>query len=174
LDRNTKERVAVELHKKLDSMKLAVLADYSGVNVTQMTDLRNKLRETDSEMRVVKNNLFRLASKDTGFCVLDEYLKGPLSVVMNAGDVASPAKVLVKFAKDNAEFEIKCGVLDGKLLSKEQISMLAELPSKEVLIAKLLSVFVGTQTKLVNVLSGVPRSFVQVIDAYRSTKGKEN
>jgi large subunit ribosomal protein L10 len=80
------------------------------------------------------------------------------------------AKVLVDFARKNAELEIKAGMLKGKVISRDQLSALAALPSREILLGKLLSVFVGVQTGLVNVLSAVPRSFVQVLDAYRAKK----
>ncbi len=170
MDRKTKEQVAAELHKKLKTAKLTVLAGYSGMDVEKMTALRNSLRKTDTELRVIKNTLFRIASKDTSVSILDKHLKGPLVMALNCGDVVEPSKILVEFAKKNAELEIKLGVLDGKLLTKDQISALAELPSREVLIAKLLSVMVGAQTSLVSVLNAVPRGLVNVLDAYRKKK----
>lgn len=170
MDRKTKEQVAAELHKKLKAAKLTVLAGYSGMDVEKMTALRNSLRKTDTELRVIKNTLFRIASKDTSVNILDKHLKGPLVMALNCGDVVEPSKILVEFAKKNAELEIKLGVLDGKLLTKDQISALAELPSREVLIAKLLSVMVGAQTSLVSVLNAVPRGLVNVLDAYRKKK----
>jgi len=170
LDRKTKENVAAELHEKLKTAKLTVLAGYSGMDVEKMTALRNSLRKTDTELRVIKNTLFRIASKDTSVSILDKHLKGPLVMALNCGDVVEPSKILVEFAKKNAELEIKLGVLDGKLLSKDQIAALAELPSREVLIAQLLSVMVGAQTSLVSVLSAVPRGLVNVLDAYRKKK----
>lgn len=172
MDRNTKEQVVAELSLKLKETKLAVLAKYSGLNVSQITELRNGLREAGSELRVVKNNLLRLAAKDTDFHLLDDHLKGPLALIMNYGDVIEPTKVLIAFAKKNANLEIRAGVLSGKLLDKEQISVLAELPSREILLSKLLSVMVGVQTQFVNVLSAVPRGFVQVLEAYRLEKAK--
>lgn len=170
MDRKTKEQVAAELHKKLKTAKLTVLAGYSGMDVEKMTALRNSLRKTDTELRVIKNTLFRIASKDTSVSILDKHLKGPLVMALNCGDVVEPSKILVEFAKKNAELEIRLGVLDGKLLTKDQISALAELPSREVLIAKLLSVMVGAQTSLVSVLNAVPRGLVNVLDAYRKKK----
>ena len=170
MDRKTKEQVAAELHEKLKAAKLTVLAGYSGMDVEKMTALRNSLRKTDTELRVIKNTLFRIASKDTSVNILDKHLKGPLVMALNCGDIVEPSKILVEFAKKNAELEIKLGVLDGKLLTKDQISALAELPSREVLIAKLLSVMVGAQTSLVSVLSAVPRGLVNVLDAYRKKK----
>lgn len=170
MDRKTKEQVAADLHEKLKVAKLAILAGYSGMNVEKITTLRNALRKSETELKVVKNTLLRIASKDTSVSVLDGYLKGPLVMALNKGDVVESTKVLVEFAKKNAELDIKIGVLDGKLISKDQIAALAELPSREVLLAKLLSVMVGVQTSLVNVLSAVPRGLVNVLDAYRTKK----
>jgi len=170
LDRSTKERVVSELHDKLKDTKLAILADYSGMNVVQITELRNELRGRDSEMKVVKNNLLRIASKDTDFSSLDDYLAGPLAIIMNFGDVIEPTKVLVGFAKKNAALEVKVGILDGRLLTREEINTLAELPSREILLGKLLSTMVGVQAQFVNVLAEVPGKFVRTLDVYRAQK----
>ena len=174
LDRKTKERVAAELHDKLKEAQLTVLAGYIGMNVEKLTALRNALRKSATEVRVVKNTLLRIASRDTDFLALESHFKGPLAIALNRGDVIESTKALVEFAKKNAELEIKAGMLDGKFLSKEQISALAELPGREILLAKLLSVLLGVQTALVRVLSGVPRGFVQVLDQYRAKKESGN
>lgn len=174
MDRRAKEKIVAELHEKLKDTKLAVLTGYTGMNVEKLTALRNSLRKSGTELRVLKNTLFEIASKDSDFSKLEAYFKGPLAIVLNRGDVVWSAKLLVEFAKKNAELEIRAGILNGKLISKDQISALAELPSREVLIGKLLSVMVGVQASLVNVLSGVPRSFICALDAYRAKKESEN
>lgn len=174
MERKVKERFVAELQKKLEATKFAVLADYSGMNVQQITALRNELRKADGEMKVVKNNLLSIAIRNTVFSSLDDYLEYPRALILNHGDVVETAKALVEFAKKNAKLDIKVGIMDGKLLTKEQISELSKLPSREVLLAKLLSVMVGAQTNLVGVLSAVPRSFVQVLEAYRVKKENEN
>jgi len=153
LDRSRKEQVVAELQEKLKDVKLAILVDYSGLNVTKITELRHELRKSDAEIRVIKSTL---------------------ALIMNFGDVVEPTKALVDFAKKNAELDLKVGVMSGTLLTTEQIQALSELPSREVLLGKLLSVMVGAQTSLVTVLSGVPRQFVQLLEAYRVKKEKEN
>jgi len=170
LNRSTKERVVAELHKKLKDVNLAILADYSGIKVKDITDLRNELRKADSELKVVKNNLLSIALKDTEFTLLNDHLKGPRALMMNFGDVVEPTRILVEFAKKNDRLEIEAGVLDGTLLSREQILVLAKLPSRDILLGKLLSVLVGAQTQLVTVLSAVPRGLVQVLEAHRMKK----
>ncbi|MBW2630224.1 MAG: 50S ribosomal protein L10 [Deltaproteobacteria bacterium] len=170
MNRSAKEQVVTELHKKLKDVKLAILADYSGITVKDITDLRNELRKADSEFKVVKNNLLSIALKDTEFSLLDDHLKGPRALMMNFGDVVEPTRILVEFAKKNDRLDIKAGVLDGRLLSREQISTLAELPSRDILLGKFLSVLVGVQTQFVTVLDGVPRGLVHVLEAHRMKK----
>ena len=174
MDRRTKELVAAELREKLRESKMAIIANFSGLSVRKMTELRNALRKSDAEIKVVKNTLLRIASQETPYGTMQEHFKGPLTVTLNRGDIVQATKVLVDFAKKNAEIEIKGGMLEGKFLTTEQLGQLAALPSREVLLGKLLSIFVAVQTQLVNVLSAVPRGFVQVLDGYRVKKEPEN
>jgi large subunit ribosomal protein L10 len=174
LDRKTKAQVLEELHERLKSFNLAVLAEYSGLDVERMTNLRRNLRNASAEMRVVKNTLLRIASEGTDFSVLQEHLRGPLALVLTSNDPVEAAKVLSDFAKKNAELNVKIGILNGKLLTKEQLEALAQLPSREVLLGKLLSVLVAAQGSLVNVLAAVPRGLVQVLNAYREKKENLN
>lgn len=174
MDRKTKEQVVAELHEKLKHFNLAVLTNCSGMNVGKITNLRNALRKTDTELRVVKNTLLRIASKETDLTGLQEHFKGPLAIALNYSDVVETAKVLIDFAKKNAELEIRAGMLNGKVITSEQLNSLATLPSREILLGKLLSVLIGVQTGLVSVLSAVPRSIVQVLDAYRVKKETTN
>lgn len=148
---------------------MAVLAGYSGLNVEKMTALRNALRKNKSEVKVVKNTLLRIASKDTGVGILEKHFKGSIALVLNqGGDIVETAKVLVDFTKKNTELKLMVGVLDGKILTREQVGALAELPGREVLLARLLSVMLSVQTSLVTVLSAVPRGLVQVLEAHRA------
>lgn len=174
MDRRTKEQVAAELHEKLKDFKLAVLTGYSGMDVAKITALRVVLRKSNAELRVVKNSLLTIASRETEFSALEAQFRGPLAVAIARGDVVETTKALVDFAKKNATLEIKAAVMGGKTLSKEQLAILAELPSREILLGQLLSLMVGVQTSLVNVLSGVPRKFVRVLDAYREQKATAN
>jgi large subunit ribosomal protein L10 len=170
LDRRTKEQIVSELQGKLKEAKLGVLTSFSGMNVVKMEALRNALRKSNAELKVVKNTLLGIASKETDFSILADHFKWPVAVVLSHKDPVGPTKVLVDFAKKNPELEIKVGVLDGKLLSKSDLSALAELPSREVLLGKLVSVMAAVPTSFVTVLSGVPRSFVQVLNAYCDKK----
>jgi large subunit ribosomal protein L10 len=170
LDRRTKEQIVSELQEKLKEAKLGVLTSFSGMNVKKMEALRNALRKSNAELKVVKNTLLGIASKETDFSVLADHFKWPVAVVLSHKDPVGPTKVLVDFAKKNPELEIKVGVLDGKLLTRSDISALAELPSREILLGKLVSVMAAVPTSFVTVLSGVPRNFVQVLNAYCDKK----
>ena len=174
MDRKTKEQVVADLHEKLKEFKLGVLASYSGLDVERLTLLRNNLRKSDAEVKIVKNTLLRLASQGTDFSAANEHLKGPLALILASKDVVEPTKILVEFAKKNAQLEVKAGVLEGKILTPEQLNALALLPSREILLGKLLSVMVGVQGGLVNVLSAVPRSLVQALNAIREKKESGN
>ena len=112
----------------------------------------------------------RIASKETDFSILADHFKWPVAVVLGYKDPVGPTKILVDFAKKNPELEIKVGMLDSKLLTKGDLNILAELPSKEVLLGRLVSVMAAVPTSFVTVLSGVPRSFVQVLNAYCDKK----
>ena len=170
MDRRTKEQIVSELQEKLKEAKLGVLTSFSGMNVAKMEALRNALRKSNAELKVVKNTLLGIASKETDFSILADHFKWPVAVVLSHKDPVGPTKVLIDFAKKNPELEIKVGVLDGKLLTRSDISALAELPSREVLLGKLVSVMAAVPTAFVTVLSGVPRNFVQLLNAYCDKK----
>ena len=174
MDRRTKEQIVSELQGKLKEAKLGVLTSFSGMNVAKMEALRTALRKSNAELKVVKNTLLGIASKETDFSILADHFKWPVAVVLSHKDPVGPTKVLIDFAKKNPELEIKIGVLDGKLLTRSDISALAELPSREVLLGKLVSVMAAVPTSFVTVLSGVPRSFVQVLNAYCEKKNTLN
>ena len=170
MDRRTKEQIVSELQVKLNKANLGVLTSFSKMNVEKMEALRNVLRKSNAELKVVKNTLLDIAAKETAFSVLADHFKWPIAIVLSYKDPVEPTKALIDFARKNPELEIKIGVLDGKILTKSDITLLAELPSREVLLGKLVSVMAAVPTSLVTVLSGVPRNFVQVLNAYCDKK----
>lgn len=165
MDRNKKEQVVTELREKLQRASAAILTDFRGLSVAEMTKLRDGLAAEHIDYQVVKNTLMRLASRDTGAEVLEPHLKGTCAVAISYGDPAVPAKILKKFAKDNEKLQIKVGALGNRLLDAAQVSNLAELPPREQLLGKLLGTLNAVPTGLVTVLSGVPRAFVGVLAA---------
>ena len=170
MNKQSKEDLVAEFAEKLKVAKAAFLADYRGLDVDQANDLRNKLREVGVEYRVVKNTLLRLAAKDTGSACFDEFLNGPTAIALVNEEPVGPAKALVEFAKKNDAFVLKAGMLDGKLLAVAEIQALAELPSREELLAKMLGSMSAPATNFVGVLAAVPRTFVQVLAAIKDQK----
>jgi large subunit ribosomal protein L10 len=170
LKKSSKELVVSELAEKLASAKASFLADYRGLTVDQVNQLRSKLREVGVDYRVVKNTLLKLAAKDTGAACLEEHLAGPTAIAIVMDDPVAPAKVLSEYAKQNSKFELKAGALEGKLLSLDDIKALSDLPSREVLLAKMLGSMNAPITNFVGVLAAVPRSLVQVLAAIQDKK----
>ena len=174
MDRKTKEQIVSGLQEKLKQANLGVLTSFNAMKVEKMEALRNALRKNDAELKVVKNTLLNIAAKETDFQILAEHFKWPVAVVLSYKDPVAPTKALIDFARKNPELEIKVGIIDGKMLSKADIEALAELPSREVLLGKLVSVMAAVPTSFVSVLSGVQRSFVQVLGAYCDKKNTLN
>lgn len=170
MDKKSKEAVIAEFSSKLMEAKAAFLADYRGLNVEQANELRRKLRDAGVEYRVVKNTLLRLATKGTPAECLNEYLNGPTAIAFANDDPVAPAKALVEFAKHNKVFELKAGVLDGQLLTIDDIRALSDLPSREQLLATILRSLNAPATNFVGVMAAVPRSLVQVLSAINDQK----
>jgi len=170
LNKQSKEALVEEFAEKLKAAKSAFLADYRGLDVEQANTLRRKLQDVGVEYRVVKNTLLRLAARDTDAACLDEFLSGPTAIALATDDPVAPAKALVAFAKENKDFELKAGMLDGKLLALDDIKALSALPGREELLAKLLRTMNAPVTNFVGVLAAVPRSFVQVLAAIKDQK----
>jgi large subunit ribosomal protein L10 len=171
LKREEKEALVEGLHEKFSRAKALILTDFRGLDTSSMNALRNQLREASVEYRVVKNTLMSMASEGTDVAVLKDYFSGPSAVALSYDDPVVPAKVLTKFGEDNAALKIRAGVLDGKVVDLAAIERLAKLPSREGLLAQLLSVLNGPARSLVTVLQGVPRSFVTVLHAMGEKKG---
>ncbi len=166
------EKVAIisELNDSFSKSKFSVVADYRGLSVAQMQKIRIELRKVDSEIRVAKNTLLRRAVAETDSDVLSDDFTGTTAVVMAYDDPVGPAKALAKFADDHDKFIIRSAVLEGEKLGPEELKALSKLPSKEVLLSQLLSVLNGVPTGLVQVLSGVPRTFVYGLQALKDQK----
>ena len=165
-----KKQIVAQLKDKFGQAKLVILTDYKGLNVAAMNDLRAKLREAGIDYHVVKNTLLRRAAQDTDAAALIDSFTGPSAIAVSLDDPVAPAKVLAEFSKANEKLEIKAGVMEGKILDAPSIKALASLPSREVLLAKLLSVMVAVPTGMVTVLNEIPAKFVRVLAAVRDQK----
>lgn len=148
-----------------ESVEGGVLADFRGLKVKDMSELRNRLREQGASFKVVKNTLARLAVEQTNLRELGKNFAGPTGVAFAHGDAIAVARAAVEFAKDNDALEIKAGFLDGRVLNKEQILELSKLSSKQDLLAQFLSVLNAPAQKFLGVLNGVPQKFLGVLEA---------
>lgn len=135
-----KKAVVAEIAEKLEKSKSTIVADYRGLTVKQMNELRKQLREAGVEFYVLKNTLTKRAADQVGQSDLNQFLTGPTAVAFSYEDVVAPAKILHKFAKDNKQLEIKGGLVEGKAVNFDEVKALAELPSREGLLSMLLSV----------------------------------
>ena len=171
MNKQNKQQVVTEMHEKLAKAKAVFLADFRGMSVEKATTLRNDLRGAEVEYKVVKNTLLELASAETEAAMLAPHFKGPTAVALTYSDPVAAAKVLAKYAKDQtAAFVLKGGVLSGKTITAADIQALSELPSREVLIAKMLGSMNAPATNFVGVLAAIPGSFVRALDAIRQQK----
>lgn len=170
MNRDEKATVVSELNDSFNRASFAVVADYCGLKVSELQELRVELRKSDSEIRIAKNTLLRRAAADTDNAALTDDFVGTTAVIMAYSDPVAPAKVLTKFAEDHEKFKIRCGALEGEKLELDGIVALSKLPSKEVLLGQFLSVLNGVPTGLVQVLSGVPRTFAYALNAIKEQK----
>ena len=163
-----------ELKDLLTSSKGVVLVDYCGLTVAEDTELRSKMREAGVKYMVAKNTFIRIAAQEAGIEGLDAYLEHNTAVAFSAEDPVAPAKILNDFSKDHKALEIKAGVLDGKVIGLDEVKAVAELPSREELLAKLVGSMQALISGLVNVLQGTIRNFVYTLEAVRQKKEQES
>ena len=163
--------------QEIDSLKdsfvkaeSVILANYCGLTVGEMQDVRTKLRAASVQFRVAKNTLAKRAIKDTDSESLSDVFTGTTAIAFSYADPVAGAKVLSELVESYEALELKGGVLGNKLLSIADITALSKLPTKEVLLSQLLSVMNGPMTGFVRVLSGNQRSLVQVLSAIKDTK----
>lgn len=135
-----KQQIVAEVKDKLKNSASTIVTDYRGLNVAQMTELRKQLREAGVEFQVLKNTLVRRATAEAEMTELDEHLVGPTAIAFSEEDPVAAAKVLSNFAKKNDNLELKVGVVEGRIISLDEIKELADLPSREGLLSMLLSV----------------------------------
>jgi large subunit ribosomal protein L10 len=163
MNRQQKEQAVSELREDLEGVAVVVVTDYCGLDVAKIVELRRQLRAASVDYRVVKNTLAKLAIEGTDKEFLSDHLNGPVALAWSSEDPVAPAKVLSDFIKDNEALEIKAGYLSGKELDLAGIKALADLPSKDELRAKFLSVLNGPAQKFVTITSQVPKNFLLVI-----------
>ena len=174
-----KKAIVAEIKENLTSAKGAVLTSYKGLTVAMDTELRRELRKSGVTYKVIKNTMTRIAAKEAGLDGLNEHLEGTTALAFSREDAVAPAKVICGFMKKNkledaGILTVKVGLVEGKVISDKEVKALANLPSREELIAKLLGSMNAPIANTVGVLSAVIRNAVYVIDAIREKKEKES
>lgn len=150
-----KEEAVKNLAEDLKTSNLILLVDYRGITVEDATKLRKEVRETNAEYRVIKNNIIKRALNVNGESGLDELLEGPTALITSKEDYLAPAKSIYNFTKKNDFYKIKGGIIEGKVMTAEEIITLAKLPSRQELLAKLAGALLGNITKLAATLEAV-------------------
>lgn len=169
-NREVKERKVSEILKDLEGTSIVVLTDYRGLSVAQISNLRRMLKQEGAKYKVVKNTLALLAARKAGLDALEQYLEGPTAIAYGYDDPVTPVKLLVKFAKENDQLSIKGGVLEKNVINENELWRLAELPSRDVLLAKTLGSFQAPLVGFLSVLQGNIRKLVYVLNAVKEQK----
>jgi large subunit ribosomal protein L10 len=169
--RTAKVATVDELKAKVDSTSTAVVTEYRGMTVAQISALRRQLRTLDADYKVFKNTLVRRAIEGTAVAPLDEFLVGPTAIAFVNGDVSAVAKALRDFAKATPTLVVKGGVLDGKALSLKDLTALADLPSRDVLLARFAGLLASPMTTMAGLLKAIPQNFAYGLSALIDSKG---
>lgn len=154
---NQKKEEVSKLAEEMKEAKLILLTDYRGINVADDTELRRSLRNANAKYTIIKNNITRRALAECGVEGLDDKLEGPTAVIIAKEDYLEPSKVIYKYSKDNEFYQIKGGVIDGKVMTTEEIITLAKLPSRETLLSMLAGALLGNISKVAVALNEVKK-----------------
>jgi large subunit ribosomal protein L10 len=171
-----KEQSVKELSELFSSSSAAYVLSYQGTTCSQLTSFRRELKTTGASFAIVKNTLVKRAISDSEVGDLSDFFKGPVAVVWAKEDVVSPAKIISKHAKQVETLQVKAGVFEGRVISKDDVNGIATLPSKEELYAKLLALMNAPATQLVRMLNAPATQIVRTIEAWRlelEKKGQE-
>ena len=172
LSMQEKQAVVQEVAAQVATAKAIVLAEYRGLEVGSMTELRRRARRSGVYLRVLKNTLARRAVKDTPFAKLAESMTGPLVYGISSDPVAT-AKVMNEFAKGNEKFVIRAGAMPNAVISAREVAALASMPSREELVARLMGTMQAPIAQFVRTLNEVPSKFVRALAAVRDSKERQ-
>jgi len=165
-----KENKISQMKEKIDKAQVAIVTEYKGYTVEEITNLRRSLQKEDGDYMVTKNTLAKIAIKGTPYEVLSDSMKGPIAIAFGFGDQVAPAKALSNFIKDIKKGEILAAAMDGKLLSAAEAKALANLPSKAEIYAKMLGCINSPASGIVGGINGVMSALVRAVAAVRDQK----
>ena len=163
--RPEKKYLVDEINRHLDKSSYVYLTNYERITVDEIAQLRSQLSKHNAEFHVIKNNIFGVAAASRNFPNLEDYLKGQTAIIVGGDDPSGVAKVVTEFFKKNEKIDIKAGVLEEKVLTKDEVVALSKLPGLEVLRAQLLGLLAQPATGLVRVIGAVPQNLVNVLQA---------
>jgi large subunit ribosomal protein L10 len=172
MDRTQKSQWRDELVDALDKAQAVYVTQFKGMTVEDLTDLRRELRKSEAHYRVVKNSIARKAIEGRGEAVMADFFKGQIGVIFADGDVAAAAKTLKDIAKKNNKLVLVGGYMEGNVIDAKGVEAIASLPSREVLLAKIIGSLVAPHRGLLGVLQGVPRAMVSVLNQIKEKKGE--
>jgi len=172
LKREVKEKLLSDMRDKFSHAAAIILMDYANLKVSESDNIRRKLRAVGAELRVAKNTVMKMAASGTPAEVLIKHFIGPKILVIVHDDPVAASKVLLESIKDLESLKIVCGMLGGKYMDAAGVEALSKMPSREVMLAKLLSVLVAVPTGFVNVLAGVPRKLLYALKAIEEKKAQ--
>jgi large subunit ribosomal protein L10 len=169
--REGKVAVVDGVKNRAEGTSTAVVTEYRGLTVAEISALRKELRQAGAEYKVLKNSLVRRAVEGTQIESLTEFLTGPTAIAWVKGDISAVAKVLRNFAKEAPSLVVKGGVLDGKTLSFKDLTSLADLPSRDVLLSQLAGLFAAPMRQMANLLNVIPQNFAYGLAALVESRG---
>ena len=170
MNRTEKQQQVDSIRDQFDRASLSIVAQYSGLTVSQLTELRSELRKVDGGFRVVRNSLAKRALEGHEAAGLSDHFVGPVGVVFSFGDPAASAKVVKEFIKDAGDFTVKAGAIDGSVVDAAGVKAIADLPSREVLLGRMCGAMNGPITGFAGVLSATLRSLVYALSAVSDKK----
>ena len=172
MDRKGKESLRKVAAERFSKSKAVIIAEYRGLTVEELTKLRVELRKASAEFKIVKNRIAKkaISIEQNSFDNVSSSFKGPVGVVYAYGDSAAATKAALEFEKAHANFKVTAGQLGGEAYSKNQLQIIADLPSKDVLLAQIIGTLVAPHRGVLGVLNGVTRNLVQVINAIKDKK----
>jgi len=169
-----KAKTVAEVHEKLKAARVAIVTEYRGLTVAQITRLRREIRGASGEYQVIKNTLARLALKDTAYGPLDRLLEGPNGWVLGYADPVAVSKTLIKFIEENEKLTIKGGFLEGEFMDQAKVKVLAQMPSKPELQAKLLALMQAPATQLLRLIQEPSSMMVRLLESVRKQKESQS
>ncbi len=170
MNKDQKKELIDELHGKFVGAKAAILTEYKGLTVAQITELRNELRKSQVEYKVVKNTLAIRAAAGTDKESLTGHLNGPTGLVLGFGDPVAPAKAIIEYAKKQEKLKVRVGVVEGQFADFEALKAIASLPSREELLSKMAGTFQAPASKMVRLLNATVARFGYALSALKEKK----